>query len=83
MRWIPLGASAVVLLCLSASTVEARGHHWISHGAHKGSVHGRPHGDLVGRRVFRKPFPGHSPVCEPAYDLVFHRTVCIDPRYNY
>jgi hypothetical protein len=80
---IPLGAPCVILLCISSSTVNAHDQPWKSHGTHKGNLYGRPHDDLADRRAGRKPRPGSSSVCEPAYDLVFRRTVCIDPRYNF
>jgi hypothetical protein len=77
--------SAAILVCAWAATADAHGGRQgaISRGTHKGVLHGGRHREAAERRRPRKSPRENSPVCRPAYDLVFHRIVCLDPRYIY
>ena len=77
--------SAAILVCAWAATADAHGsrHGAISRGAHKGALHGGRNREAAERRRPRKSLHENSPICRPAHDLVFHRTVCLDPRYIY
>jgi len=85
MLRIALVAVSALLLCASASYADTqasrRGVSPVS--VHKAKAHTRTRRDVARRDTSGRSSIIRSPVCGPAYDLVFHRIVCLDPRYIY